>query len=118
MNEPKNVLVWREFESWGPRILELMSNVITPIVMEIVRQEPPEYCHGWDPTWLQNALDKAGVQASPIQTLTGRLPKEYPYIRAYHACRPTNIEELSKYLGGVAHETNLGNCIGSVGSVL
>ncbi len=31
-----------------------------------------------------------------VEILADRLPQAYPYIRAYHACRPTNIEGYYK----------------------
>jgi len=98
MTKPGNVLVWREIGNWRQRILDLMRDVITPAVIENVRAEPPEYCDWEDSTWLQNALDKAGVhiQAPLVEILADRLPQAYSYVRAYHACRPTNIEGYYK----------------------
>jgi len=77
MTESGNILVWREIENWRQRILDLMSDVITPAVMENVRAEPPEYCYWEDPTWLQNALDVAGVhtQAPVVDILADRFPQ-------------------------------------------
>ena len=98
MTKPGNVLVWHEIGIWGQRILDLMGDVLTVAVMENVRAEPPEYCYWEDLPWLQKALDKAGVhiQASVIQILADRLPQAYSCVRAYHACRPTNIEDYYK----------------------
>ena len=94
MTGPGNVLEWRDIGNWRQRILDLMSDVITHSVMENIRAEPPEYCHWEDPDWLQNALAKAGLhtEAPPVEILAARLPRAYSYVRAYHACRPTNIE--------------------------
>ena len=98
MTKPEEVLVWREFADWKPRIMTRMSDVITPAVMENVKVGPPEYCHWDDESWQQKALNKAGIKSQTplVEMMADRLPQEYDYVRAYHGCRPTDIESYYK----------------------
>ena len=94
MIKPDNVLVWREFGEWKHRILDLTKDVITPAVMEYVRSDPPEFCDWEDEDWQRKALIQAGKESQVLfaERLADRLPQEYDYVRAYHACRPADIK--------------------------
>src|SRR4051812_36753739 len=93
------VFVWKNYRVWRPTILRLLKEVIDKRVLAEVKVNPPKYFVADDLTWLETAIKKVtGTEASNIKLfLKEQLPKQYPFIRAFHGCRPVTIDSYSKH---------------------
>jgi hypothetical protein len=85
--------VWREYRKWRPRILRLLSDLLTKEVFEDIAQNPPRYFVDDNLGWIDAAVGRQVGETTPIRdVLDERFPKTFPYVRAFHGCKPASIE--------------------------
>lgn len=87
---PRSVLRWRDRWSWTRVVRRVMSDVITPDVINVLRADPPEYLVPDDSRWLDDAICSAGIEVDEgaFSILAQRLPSAFRAVTTFHSSRP------------------------------
>ena len=77
--------------TWSARFFEVMGDVVTDEVLDKVRQNAPDGCFSSeDLNWIDSFITCDGTDVRAI--LMDRFGQSWPSVRAYHACRPSNLD--------------------------
>lgn len=95
--DSEKVLIVKNHEVLHREILDLLSDYLTDEVMEYIESHPPEYLGADDVLWIDTAiLEVTGTQINCRFILVDRLYENFSFVRAYHACCPTNLDSYRK----------------------
>jgi hypothetical protein len=87
-----NTLHWKDLDTWKMPVLEMLKDPINEEVVEYVKKFPPKFIASDDFSWLERIIkDVRNKDVSIIDTFAERLQNHYKALRAFHACRPTDI---------------------------
>lgn len=87
------LIQWNDFESLKKHILNLTRDLITPQVIQYLKDNPPKYIVEDDLGWLNKAIAKfcEGVSLPIDMVLRQRMVDNSYEIKVYHACRPHDV---------------------------
>ena len=86
------ILNWKDVQSWKDEVLQLLTDAFNNTVTSF------NQCGGDTLSLIDNEnmknliLDEEEKHTEYISLLIGKLPDHYDRLRAYHACRPTDVE--------------------------
>lgn len=86
------VLGFTFVSSWRERVWRLISDLVTPAVVEAVVEDPPEFLVSDDLSWLNDVvsvIEDADVDMKEV--LAERLTQEFAFVRAFHGTRTANL---------------------------
>jgi hypothetical protein len=87
--DPHKLLIWNKPETWERPICNIIVSIIGQETANSILRKPPEELYSDDSSW----LDPSCAFSTDAYMLTGRGIREtFQYIRAYHACKPFNIQ--------------------------
>lgn len=92
---PKDVFVFPSVDSWRKRIWTLIGDIVTDLVKDAFKRNPPEYIVCDDLSWLNEIVFAVtGRDVEMKSLLADRLVREY---RAFRAAHGTRTDDLAPY---------------------
>ena len=93
----EDIFFWKNFRKWRRQLLKSMEDIFTGELIKEFSAHPPESVVSDDMDWLEDLIYKvSGESVEIIGVLMSRLRQRYSYLRAFHACCPTDPDSYYK----------------------
>ena len=94
-----DAFIWAAYRRWRPSILNLLSEYWEWMSSIVCVRTHREYFVADNLSWLDEAIKEARhlSDVDILSILVDRLPLRYPFIRAFHGCRPDSIESYREH---------------------